>query len=257
MSLALFVTSCYSMGMANPTPAPHTNGGSRIVRLLEAAWADIRHNHPELPDVVMITGSGLDARGLTWGHFARDAWVDDLAQGRKPELFVGGERLATGAELTLQTLLHEATHALACVRGVKDCSRQNRYHNHRFVEIAQEVGLTYPHQAPDPTIGYSAVELTDDARARYRHTIALLAEAVSLHLDDPSPLLIGVGGGALGGHGAPTGKTTKAPKGTGGASSVKATCGCQPARIIRASHKVLDQAPITCGACGQDFTPDA
>ena len=50
---------------------------------------------------------------------------------RCPEVFVGGEGLVLGAVDVLGTLLHEATHALAHVRGIQDTQRQGRYHNRR------------------------------------------------------------------------------------------------------------------------------
>jgi hypothetical protein len=227
----------------------HT-GGSEIVSALEAVYADIRGHHPELPAVVMITGSGLDSYGLRWGHFARDRWLDDLRNNRRPEMFVGGERLATGAELTLQTLIHESAHGLACVRGVQDCSRQNRYHNRRFLAIAEELGLVYDGEAPHPSIGFSAVVLADETRRRYADTIERLNEALTLHLDNP---LLMLGGGTLpGGHGGRIGKTRRT-RGTGGASTIKATCSCDPARAIRVSRTVLHGPAIRCDACGERF----
>jgi hypothetical protein len=51
------------------------------------------------------------------------AALDLSAARRKPELFVAGAGLAEGPRQTLQTILHEAVHALAHVRGVKDTSR--------------------------------------------------------------------------------------------------------------------------------------
>jgi len=57
-------------------------------------------------------------------------WHDDARQ--LPEVFVGGEGLARGPAEVLGTLLHEAAHALADVRGIKDTSRQGRWHNARF-----------------------------------------------------------------------------------------------------------------------------
>jgi len=226
-------------------------GGSDIIQALEGAYAKFRTNHPELPPVVIITGSGMDSYGLRWGHFARDRWIDALNEGRRPELFVGGERLACGAELTFQTMLHESVHALACVRGVQDCLRQNRYHNRRFLEIAREVGLDYPHGAPDPTIGYSAVELTDVTRKRYGPAMALLERAVRLHLDNPLATLGKGLTGTLGGHGGRVKGGGSRARGTGGASLVKAVCGC--ARIVRVSRSTLDAGAITCGLCGEEF----
>ena len=37
-----------------------------------------------------------------------------------PELFVAGELLAVGGRAVLEVTLHEGTHALAVVRGIRD-----------------------------------------------------------------------------------------------------------------------------------------
>jgi len=42
----------------------------------------------------------------------------------------------------LGTLLHEAAHGMAATRQIKDTSRQGRYHNRRFAELAAELGIT-------------------------------------------------------------------------------------------------------------------
>ena len=107
--------------------------GSGLITALEQTGADIRRRTPQLPEVVVVTGTGLSSGALhidaTWGHFGADHWVEghpteegqgaalDLsAARRKPELFVAGEGLAEGPCQTLQTILHEAVHALAHVR---------------------------------------------------------------------------------------------------------------------------------------------
>jgi hypothetical protein len=80
------------------------------------------------------------------GHTRRPgAWTSASWSSRKPELFVSGECLAEGPRQTLQTMLHEAVHALAHARGVKDTSRGGKYHNKReFVTLAGELGLAWP-----------------------------------------------------------------------------------------------------------------
>src|SRR5579883_3359000 len=72
-------------------PARH---GSRIIIVLEAAWSEIRRRHPDVPPVVVITGTGREARGgyATLGHFGAERWQH--TGGRLPELFVAGELLA-------------------------------------------------------------------------------------------------------------------------------------------------------------------
>jgi hypothetical protein len=124
-----------------------------MVAALEGAWAAIRSRHPEVPAVVMVLGAGsvgATGGGLKQGHFAAMRWADpdQSAAGarvgdsvRLPEVFVGGEGLARGPADVLGTLLHEAAHALAHVRGIKDTSRQGRWHNTRFKALAEELGI--------------------------------------------------------------------------------------------------------------------
>jgi hypothetical protein len=68
----------------------------------------------------------------------------------------GGEWFAEGAEHTLTTILHEAAHALADVRQVQDTSRQGKYHNRRFVQLAAELGLAWPSGAKAHPVRASA-----------------------------------------------------------------------------------------------------
>lgn len=226
--------------------------GSELVRALEFAYEGVRAQFPELLDVVMITGSGLDARGVTWGHFRRDAWRDALAAGRRPEVFIGAERLATGAVLTMQTLLHECAHELAFVRDIQDVSRQDRRHNKRFVELAEELGLAYEHERPDPTIGFSAVTITPAGRARWSAEITALHEAITLMGDDLSRWLTGVPGVSLGGHGVRVPRGV-GRKGTGGSTYVKLQCQCTPRRTVRAARSTVNIGEINCGICDQPF----
>ena len=136
--------------------------GSGLIAALEQTWADIRHRTPQLPEVVVVTGTGLSSGAVhvdaTWGHFGPDHWIqghpteagqaaalDLSAARRKPELFVAGECLAKGPRQTLQTMLHEAVHALAHARRVNDTSRGGKDHNTRaFVALASALGLAWP-----------------------------------------------------------------------------------------------------------------
>ena len=113
--------------------------GSQIITALEQAWAAVRDRHPDVPDVVIVTGAGSHQKGIPEGYRLRghhwpERWVTDPAERRMPELFMAGELLAAGGRVVLEVMLHEASHALAVVRGIKDCSAEgNRYHNKRFV----------------------------------------------------------------------------------------------------------------------------
>lgn len=213
-----------------------------MVAALEGAWAAIRDRHSEVPAVVMVLGAGSigGQGGLRLGHFAAMRWADpdqqptsdpagkDGGPVRLPEVFVGGEGLARGPGEVLATLLHEAAHALAHVRGIKDTSRQGRWHNARFKALAEELGIEV---TKDDRIGWSPTTLPTATRDAYAEVIAELGRVLRLH---------------------------RAPEVTGGRTSKPSpppcVCGC--GRRIRVAPSVLETGPITCGVCGEDFAPD-
>jgi hypothetical protein len=121
--------------------------GSRTIAALEHAWAAIQDQHPDVPDVVIVTGAGSHQKGTPEGYRLRghhwpERWILQRHDGQRvPELFIAGELLSAGGRAVLEVMLHEAAHALATRRGIKDTSAQgNRYHNKRFVALAAELG---------------------------------------------------------------------------------------------------------------------
>jgi hypothetical protein len=158
-------------------PQAFTTAG--LLSALETAWAAIRARHPEVPDAVLIVGSGSPAKGsqsLKWGHFATLRWQSGDTQ--LPEVLVSGEGLSRTPAEVFTTLLHEATHGLADARGIQDTSRQGRWHNKKFATLAAELGLT---AAKDDKLGYSPCTLTDTAAADYAATITTLATALKAY----------------------------------------------------------------------------
>jgi hypothetical protein len=218
-----------------PDPGPT---GSRIITVLETAWSQIRERHPDVPAVVLITGTGRESRGYaTLGHFGADRWRTEQ-QDRLPELFVAGELLAgsgghSGGRTVLKTLLHEAAHGLAHARGVKDCSRQNRYHNQRFAALARELGLTPP-TTPHPTIGWSAATLDNQAATTWAETITAIDTARLPHLGE---LAVAASGGGRAG------------------ARVRTACVCDPPRTLSLTPHQYETAPLICGACREPFEP--
>ena len=158
---------------------------SELVAALEVAWSAIQHRHPEVPAVVVTLGAGsigVPAGALKLGHFAAGRWVARDGAGADArgmaELFVGGEGLGRGAESVLATLLHEAAHGLADVRGVKDTSRQGRYHNARYKALGEELGLviTQVHG-----IGWSGTKLAPRTAADFAQELGELAAALVVY----------------------------------------------------------------------------
>ena len=93
----------------------------------------------------------------------------------RPEVFIATELLADGAAGVFGVLLHEAAHAIAATRDIKDTSRQGRYHNSRFKLIAEEVGLA---GTRDPEIGWSLTALTATTALNYMPILEKLDDAL-------------------------------------------------------------------------------
>ncbi|WP_170970638.1 hypothetical protein [Streptomyces zhaozhouensis] len=176
---------------------------------LAHAWADIQRHHPELPDLAA------------------------------PESLIGESSSACGAELSFERLLHEAVHGIAAARGVRDTSRAGRYHNRRFLAIAEELGLDHPEE-PHPSSGFSLVTVSPETKRRYRLTAERLQRALKAHLAATASDTKRSFRGPAARHGS-----------SGGGVRVKAVCDC--GRNVRVVPSVLAQAPIMCGACKTPF----
>jgi hypothetical protein len=213
----------------NAEPASPQAAASAVVAALEQAWTAIRAHHPDVPQVVVILGAGSEARrGLfKWGHFAAARW--QVADTNRPEVLVSGEGLKRGARAVLATLLHEAAHGLANTRGVKDTSRQGRWHNRRFAALAGELGLKVD---VDKRTGWSQTSLTDQLAGRYAHQLTGLDEALLLW------------------------RHAERQQDSATRSRNLLACSCECGRKLRVSRTTLEQAPIICGACEEPFAPE-
>lgn len=199
--------------------------GSELVAALERAWDGIRERHPELPPAVLIVGPGSvgQRRAMKLGHFAAARWHASRAE-VLPEIFIGGEGLQRGAGPVFATLLHEAAHALAHQRQIKDTSRQGRYHNQRFKQLAEILGLEVEHHR---SRGWSLTRLAPDTAGVYAPTIAELARVLTTH-------------------------RTREWRGTASSRNLQVyACSC--GRRIRVAESTYRTASIVCGACLRPF----
>jgi DnaJ domain len=208
------------------TPGPDGPAISGIVRVLEEIWRAIRARHTELPAVVIIIASGTDRKQPVWGHHAPGRWQAGNEQ--RAEIMISGEGLRRTPREVLGTLLHEAAHALAAARGIKDTSRQHRYHNTKYKMLAEELGLTVTF---DRTIGWSLTSVPDATAATYTGQLAALQAAMTLWRTDEE----------------------LAPTARRNSNLIAVICPC--GRSIRAASSTLAEAPIVCTACGEPFTP--
>lgn len=227
---------------ALPASLPSLAYGSTLIRALETVWAAIQDRHADVPDVILITGSGASRRGLKMGHHAADRWNHREDGEPLTEVFLSGERIADGPRGILSTLLHEAAHGVNRTRRIKDTSN-HRYHNQKFVATAQELGLETATEA-HPSIGWSFTSCPDE-------TFAVYAEAMK-PLED---WFLQIGEGT--GYGAVSGLPVKVTPGAEGPKTSgrldKIVCRCETPRILRMSKKAFAAGPIRCGVCDHDF----
>jgi hypothetical protein len=206
-------------------------GAAALLAALEHAWLAIRWQHPDVPVAQVVVAQGSGRRGgVLLGHLAPDRWqtVDSGGEGELVhELLIAGEGLAMGAEEVLGTVLHEAAHALAIARQIADTSRDGRYHNARYRDLAEELGLLVQR---DAQLGWSTTSLAPATRERYAPAITAIAATITRHRL-PEPML------------------------DGARNLHAAACACP--RRIRVAPRTLRAGAITCDVCGQPFTTQA
>jgi DnaJ domain len=202
-----------------------SQAASRVLKVLEDIWLEIRRWHPEIPPAVIIIASGTDGKNPRWGHHAPGRW--NVAGQQYAEVMISGEGLRRSPNEVLGTLLHEAAHALAHERGIKDTSRQGRYHNKHFKTCAEQLGLAVIH---DDRNGWAVTTITDVTKITYARQLRDLTDAMTLWRH---------------------GETTTGPATRRNTNLIAAACPC--GRSIRVAASTLAEAPITCQACDQDF----
>jgi hypothetical protein len=225
-------------GKASPTQ----QAISGVISALEDCYAALRQRWPELPAVVITVF--YDRHRSVRGYFWDGQWRSQ-ADPFLPELHIDSTILADPPEAILKTLVHEAVHALAQARGIKDTSREGRYHNQRFAELAQEMGLV---AEGDVRIGIRTPRLKQEWLAGPYAPLVQTIGAASRRLwqEDQAAQSRSASNGQ-----APNGRNSaSAAKGR----MVKATCRCSPPRIIRAARSTLQGAGIHCSACGNLFS---
>ncbi|WP_378734888.1 hypothetical protein [Nocardia brasiliensis] len=219
---------------------------SPLVVAVEKTWKRIQERHPDVPDVIVTIGPGsINGKFQTLGHFAANRWVAKADGTTVHELFIGGEGLQRGPHELLTTLLHEAAHGLAAARGIKDTSRQGRYHNAKFKEIAEELRLEVSHTKE---IGWSSSTLDEVQRWDWRKEIEALERAMTTHRrHEMSPG--DTESGTEGEDGEGEGEDNGGRKSNNNGVSLSCPCG----RKLRVSNKERDRGPIICGLCMEPY----
>lgn len=199
---------------------------SNLVAACEEGWRSIQGYNPEVPDVVIVVGSGGRMSSNLFGHFAKETWFGEK-EGILHEVLIVAEQLHRTPEEIFTTLLHESVHGLAHARGIKDVS--GRRHNKKFANLCEEVGLIPP-EKPEGRLGYSSATLSQEAADVYAKVIDGIA--IQLKLCRKINLVA---------------KETKK-------TTWMAECECD--RKIRIPKKTIDDPEflnIDCGICGATF----
>lgn len=208
-----------------------------LIEALTRVWSRIRVHHPDVPGVMLLAAPSPRSDLSVLGHFAPLRWRHKQQDGASyHEVLVVAEHLDRSSADIVETLLHEAAHALNFARGIKDCTR-SQYHNQRFKAAAEEVGLRVEQV---PHYGFALTRLKPDTITRYEEDIRQLAE-VLIHRAKPVITLTGTGTTG------PGEDTDDKPA----SRNRKATCACP--FIIRVAKSTLEQTTIRCESCGEEF----
>lgn len=222
---------------------------SNVVRTCEQVWGSIRARHPDVPEVVIVVGSGEERGRLRkLGHWSAGRWaLTGPAEGpaARGEVLLAAEGFKRGPADVLDTLLHEAAHAIATRRKVADTTRQGRYHNLRYKALAEEVGLRVEQMAPH---GWAKTELTPETAAAYAAELLALQLALTAWRRQRGERADGtVATGASKGE---QEGASSAPRST---SLPLWACACAKPRKMRMAASVMAIAPVVCGACLHAF----
>jgi len=203
---------------------------SNVIAGIEKAYAVIRQHNPDAgPALIVVYQPPKGTAKL--GHFWRGSWFAQDSWGERhemDEIMISSHILAEGADAVLETLLHEAVHSIAKTRGIKDTSRNNRWHNNKFRKLAHEVGLT---TGKHPSFGCSTGELDSETAPLYMGAVKMIEEVLSVFQDLKTVT-----------------PDIKKPR-----KKLYLTAECACGRSLRMKPVQFNSGSITCYSCGEDF----
>ena len=208
-----------------------------------------QHHDIPIDDVLMTIAP--KGRHAAFGWFSPERWCH-ISQGRRVhEIVIAAEHLDRDAEAVATTVIHELVHLAAELKGISETSRQGRWHNRRFGELALEFGLRLGH---DPTHGVVTLGLRPETFHMYADQITALKRALILvrSMSVPSRVPGGESGGRDGGAG-------RRPAVKSRRRQVRASCGCvtdgRP-RTITVPSSSWEPDSIYCRICSRPFAEE-
>ncbi|MFA5061662.1 MAG: hypothetical protein WC526_00770 [Patescibacteria group bacterium] len=213
-----------------------------LIDALARIWSKIRELHPRVPGVVLLAAPAARETVNALGYFAALRWSAKKKGGSHlHEVAVVAEHLNRPVEEIVETLLHEAAHAMNFELGIKDCSA-SQYHNQRFRDAALRLGLEVTQVRH---YGYALTKMPPETAAIYKEEIESLTQ-VLVHRRRMTPF--GTGPTPKGGEeGDDSNDNDNRPR----SRNLKAVCAC--GFIIRVSKATLENTVIRCESCGKPF----
>jgi hypothetical protein len=175
-------------------------GGSQVgtIAIMNTVWRGIQRRHPDVPDVETVIKDGMgDVAGAfqwrptptvmiaSWHFESPSADAEEILDTAVHEKAVHRTSFRQlRAEAALETLLHEAAHAVGYVRDVKHSvitwhkGQRSDYHTKAYGTIATELGLWVDTSLIEPFGrggGYDLTMLGEGYEARYADELHLLA----------------------------------------------------------------------------------
>jgi hypothetical protein len=160
--------------ISSRSPRPATR--CRLGHFSPIRWLppEDKHRSTDLQEATDVVKNAMNNHDLTALQAALQAsatavlqsaqQLSNDAQASLGEVLITHDGLTNRAPEVLATLAHEAAHSVAWQRGIKDTSRQGRYHNHRFQRVAEELGL---HVQRDSAFGWTQTHLGGSTAAAY------------------------------------------------------------------------------------------
>jgi predicted RNA-binding Zn-ribbon protein involved in translation (DUF1610 family) len=112
---------------------------------------------------ITIQSSSHNKLSMGWCTL-HQVWGDKEGKTKMYEINISAEYIDLDFYETMDTLLHEMVHLYNLVHGIKDCSRNNTYHNKNFKDRAIQSGFTYSEDKPDKKYGWSFAKLSDQTK---------------------------------------------------------------------------------------------
>lgn len=205
---------------------------SRVTGYLEKMYRELNKDkfNGELEEPVITIQSTPRAYGhVTVGK----VWqVEKQDTEYRYELNIGAGTLDRPIENVVSTLLHEMVHIYHLQNGIQDCSRGGTYHNKKFKEKAESIGLIIDY---DKKIGWS---ITSPSEELIEYIISKDWQDIRINRNE----YCGLAGTGKTGKGTSSGDTGKKAS-----STRKYICPC-----CGASVRATRTLSIVCGECA-DF----